>query len=83
MGAPRPLQQQEGITAAVMKKVAHTVVPQEEELELELELLVVAGLGEQCGSMCAPKCLACAGPPTFTIALFMQSSALVVKTVST
>jgi hypothetical protein len=80
MGAPRPLQQQEGITAAVMKKAALTVVLQEEE---ELELLVVAGLGEQYGSMCAPKCLACAGPPTFTIALFMQSSALVVKTVST
>jgi hypothetical protein len=80
MGAPRALQQQEGITAAVMKKAAPTVVLQEEE---ELELLVVAGLGEQCGSMCAPKCLACAGPPTFTIALFMQSSALVVKTVST
>jgi hypothetical protein len=82
MGAPRALQQQEGITAAVMKKAAPTVVLQEEEEE-ELELLVVAGLGEQCGSMCAPKCLACAGPRTFTIALFMQSSALVVKTVST
>jgi hypothetical protein len=52
-----------------MKKAALTVVLQEEEEELEL--LVVAGLGEQCGSMCAPKCLACAGPPTFTIALFM------------
>jgi hypothetical protein len=56
-----------------MKKAALTVVLQEEEEEEEeLELLVVAGLGEQCGSMCAPKCLACAGPPTFTIALFMQ-----------
>jgi hypothetical protein len=49
----------------------------------EVELLVAADLEEQqFDNTCAPKCLACAGQPIFTIALFMQWNALAVKKVS-
>ncbi len=58
---------------------AATLLVRQEEEELAADLLQAE---EQCGSTCAPKCLAYAGQLTFTIALFMPWSVLVVKKVS-
>jgi hypothetical protein len=57
-------------------------VRQEEEQEKEELAADLLQAEEQCGSTCAPKCLAYAGQLTFTIALFMPWSVLVVKKVS-
>jgi hypothetical protein len=80
----QPQQVEEAAPQLPPQRIAALIllVRQEEEQEEEELAADLLQAEEQCGSTCAPKCLAYAGQLTFIIALFMPWSVLVAKKVS-